>query len=163
MRFYHPDRDVVALTELVALCHPTRRMRLPFYWQIIPTIVVDADDGAGLVGYTQFSLAEQTIYLYDTGVHPALRRAGLGRRLMAERLVLGAKLDMVRAIGFAAVGNTPMRMLLAQARFQPTEVIPGYYQDMTPPVDGVRYVSTEASFEWAKAALLDAEPVELEI
>jgi ribosomal protein S18 acetylase RimI-like enzyme len=120
--------------------------------------VVDAEDG-GLEGYTQFSFGDTTLYLYDTGVHPDVRRSGLGRRLMAERLDLGTRLGATRAIGMTEKDNLPMRTLLAQAKFVPTEIVPGYYQEFLPARDALRYVSTEASFQWAHA-LLVPEPVE---
>lgn len=151
MRFFHPDRDLEALAALVALCHPERTARPPLWWQIIPTIVVDAEaPDVGLMGYSQFSYGDTTLYLYDTGVHPDARRTGLGRRFMAERVALGARLGATRAIGMAEPGNLPMRTLLAQAKFMPTETLPGYYKDFTPARDGVRYVSTEATWAWAQ-------------
>jgi GNAT superfamily N-acetyltransferase len=162
VRFFHPDHDRETLPALVALCHPDRPPRSPLWWQIIPTIVVDAEPpGSELIGYTQFSYGDTTLFLYDTGVHPAQRRAGLGRRLMAERIDLGRRLGATRAIGMAEPGNVPMRTLLAQAQFVPTDVLPGYYQEFTPPRDGMRYLSTPASFEWAHAQVMPpAEVVE---
>lgn len=157
MRFFHPDHDLEALEALVALCHPERAPRSPLWWQIIPTIVVDAEaPDVGLVGYTQFSFGETTLYLYDTGVHPNTRRSGLGRRFMAERLALGARLGATRAIGMAEPGNLPMRTLLAQAKFMPTETLAGYYKEFTPARDSVRYVSTEASWAWAAEQIAPA-------
>jgi len=161
MRFFHPDTDLDALAALVALCHPTRRSRGPLWWQIMPTIVVDRDGGEGLVGYAQYSFGESTLFLQDLGVHPDTRRAGLGRRLLAEQVMLGQRLGAARAIGYAPVANTPMRTLLAQSKFTPTDLIQGYYQDTVPVQDGMRYMSTPASFEWAAAEI--AVPVEVQV
>lgn len=164
MRFFHPDHDLEALERLVALCHPARRPRVPLWWQIIPTLVVDGESpDVGLVGYTQFSFGDTTLYLYDTGVHPAARRTGLGRRLMAERLDLGTRLGATRAIGMTEKDNLPMRTLLAQAKFVPTELQPGHYKDFTPARDALRYLSTEASFAWAREQVMPTmEPMEME-
>jgi GNAT superfamily N-acetyltransferase len=159
MRFYNPDTDLDALTDLVRTCHPTRKDRIAPWWQIIPTIVVEDAPGV-LIGYTQFSIGDRTLYLYDTGVHPTVRRSGLGRRFMAERLWLGEKMGCTRAIGMTTTTNTPMRLLLAQAQFVPSAMEPGYYQDLVPPQDALRYLSTPASFAWATAQR--AQPVEVD-
>lgn len=160
MRMFNPATDLEALAAIEQACHPTRTPRTPLWWQIIPTVVEEEPGGATLSGYTQFSLAPDTLYLYDTAVHPDFQRMGLARRFMAERLLLGQRMGCRRAIGYSAVGNTPMRMLLAQAKFIPGEIEHGYYQELTPPQDAVRYMSTEASFEWAKALLIP-DPVEV--
>jgi GNAT superfamily N-acetyltransferase len=157
MRIFNPATDLDALTALVALCHPQRLPRAALWWQIFPTIVVDGDGAQGLIGYTQFSVGETTLYLYDTGVHPDVRRSGMGRRFMAERLALGQRIGCDRAIGYAEVTNTPMRMLLAQAKFSPGEMWSGYYKEFTPARDAIRYMSTPASFEWAVENAMVAE------
>lgn len=148
MRFFSPDTDREALDQLVHLCQ--RQDHSALWWQIVPTIVVEREGGPGLVGYAQFSLGDTTLYLYGMGVHPEERRAGLGRRLLAERLHLGAVLGASRAIGRVDAANTPMRLLFAQAKFTPT--------DLTE--DGMRYISTLASFAWAAEHV--GTPVEAE-
>lgn len=154
LRFYHPDHDREALTTLVRRCHPARRERRPFWWQVVPTMVLGAR--GELVAYLQFSLTPGTLYQYDLGVDPAHQGRGLGRALFAERLRMGANLGATRAVGATAPDNRAMLALFAEARFEVAATLPGHYQDSVPPGDAVLWASTPASFEWARLQTLDA-------
>ena len=131
---------------------------MPFWWQLHPTLVFDAPD-AGLIGYVQFSIGRTTLFQYDMGVHPDQRRQGLGRRLFAERLCLGALMECDRAEGMTDPDNEPMRLLFAQAGFKPVVRIPCAYTDRDPVRDGILYTSTEATWPWVRAVVRGAQEV----
>lgn len=152
LRFYHPDTDPERMTALVALCHPDRKPRVPFWWQLHPTLVFD-DPEHGLLGYAQFSIGRTTLFQYDMGVRPAQRRQGLGRRLFAERLRLGFLMECDRAEGMTDPDNEAMRLLFAQAGFKAVERIPGAYTDREPIRDGVLYTSTDFTWQWARGVV----------
>lgn len=144
---WYQETDAESLADLVAICHPHRPPRVPLWWQAIPTLVVP--DGDGLIAYTQMSLGEQTLFLYDTGVSPSHRRAGWARALMARRLILGAQLGAFVAVGYTDVENVGMDRLLTAAHFTKEAPLPRYYGEFDPPRDGHRYLSTPKTWMWA--------------
>ena len=128
------DLEAVMALERIAFKHPWStelfRRELMHDWSTILLAVPSTDPGEGpklslpVLGFVIFWLVHDEVHVLNLAAHPAIRRSGIGRRLMGEVLEQGrhhgatlatlevrrsnvAAMSLYKGLGFRAIGVRP--------------------------------------------------------
>jgi ribosomal-protein-alanine N-acetyltransferase len=87
----------------------------------------EMEAGRGVVGYCIVQVAADEMHIHNLVVEPESRRAGLGRRLLADALAYGAGLGACRVYLEVRQSNWAALELYRAAGFEAVAVRKGYY------------------------------------
>jgi [ribosomal protein S18]-alanine N-acetyltransferase len=87
----------------------------------------ERDAGPGLLGYCVVQVAAGEMHIHNLAVDPALRRQGLGRRLLRAALSWGAEAGAEEVFLEVRQGNWAALALYRAAGFEAVSVRRGYY------------------------------------
>lgn len=143
----HDAGEMDQLRDLIVRTKAVYQDR-PWPWQFVFT-TLGAWDEDRLVGYVLFSVGLGVTYAFGLRVDYPYRGQGLGRRLLALWLRIGARFSTHTAISGAFPGNAVMEDLLMRAGFVSQGVLP------TAPEGEVLWAGDQRVFDWALAQPLD--------
>lgn len=123
--------DIAEVAELERQCFSTpwseEQFRLAFERKVFS--VFGLRDAGRLVAYVAVYHLAGELEILNVAVHPDARRRGLGRRLLAILLQVGAKMGIHRAVLEVRTGNVPAIGLYTGLGFTRAGVRPHYYGD----------------------------------
>jgi ribosomal-protein-alanine N-acetyltransferase len=123
--------DIAEVAELERRCFSTpwseEQFRLAFDRQVFS--VFGLRDAGRLVAYVAVYHLAGELEILNVAVNPGHRRRGLGRRLLAILLQVGAKMGIHRAVLEVRTGNVPAIGLYEGLGFTRAGVRPHYYGD----------------------------------
>jgi [ribosomal protein S18]-alanine N-acetyltransferase len=85
------------------------------------------DPARGLVAYCSFQTVVDEMHIHNVAVAPALQGRGLGRRILAMALAIGARRGAERALLEVRQSNWAAQRLYRSLGFQGVAVRRGYY------------------------------------
>ncbi len=109
-------------------------LRAPSFARQRVLCVRDRDGTRRILGYACYWILFDELHILDLAVHPALRRRGLGSRLLEAILQEGAEARAARALLEVRASNEAAHKLYARYGFRPITVRKGYYR--SPREDG---------------------------
>jgi ribosomal-protein-alanine N-acetyltransferase len=123
--------DLPAVMAIDALCFPIPWSEHAFAAEVhnVSACYLVAEAGGQVCGYLGAWMVADEAHVTTLGVHPALRRRGIGERLLAAALQAALGRSVRRISLEVRESNTAARWLYARYGFQPVSRRRQYYTD----------------------------------